>query len=51
MTLKKINNFAQTRDAAAFAQAIEARVEGAGHFSPAPAQQWRSSPALKSSVA
>ena len=49
MTLNKIKNFDQTRNAASFVQAIEARVEGASIFSPAP-QQWRTQ-ALKASVA
>jgi hypothetical protein len=34
MTLNKIHNFAQTRDAERFAAAIEARIEGAQHLMP-----------------
>lgn len=48
MTLNKIKNFSTTRDAAAFAEAIEHRVSGAAMFAPAPEQ--KASPALKSSL-
>jgi hypothetical protein len=48
MTLKKIKNFSETREAAAFADAIEHRASGAALFA-APANQWQA-PALKSSV-
>lgn len=49
MTLKKIKDFAQTRDAASFAKGIAARVEGAAQFAvSAPARQ---APLWKNSVA
>ena len=48
MTLNKIKDFAQTRDAASFAKGIEARVEGAAQFAVAPRVQ---APLWKNSVA
>jgi hypothetical protein len=48
MTLNKIKNFSQTRDAAAFASAIESRVEGGKLFA---APQFAKAPVLKASVA
>jgi hypothetical protein len=35
MTLNKIKDFAQTREAGAFAKAVEARTQGAELFAPA----------------
>ena len=49
-TLNKIKNFAQTRDAASFAQGIAARVEGAAQFAvagpSAKAPLWKNSVAV-----